>query len=46
MTKPNSMKTWGVMIVAFSIPTMIMGGGFIVGFIIGIVGGVKAARTG
>ena len=30
------------MIIVFSIPSVIMGGGFIIGFILGIIGGAKA----
>jgi hypothetical protein len=37
--KPARKKVWGIMIVAFSIPSVIMGGGFIIGFILGIIGG-------
>jgi hypothetical protein len=40
--RPANKKTWGVMIVVFSIPSVIMGGGFIIGFILGIMGGVIA----
>ena len=40
--KPLSKKAWGIMIIVFSIPSVIMGGGFIVGFILGIIGGAKA----
>jgi hypothetical protein len=32
----------GIMIIIFSIPSVIMGGGFIVGFILGIIGGKLA----
>lgn len=44
--KPGNKKAWGIMIVVFSIPSVITGGGFIVGFILGIIGGVKALRAG
>lgn len=40
--KPAHKRAWGVLIIAFSIPSVITGGGFIVGFIIGIVGGAMA----
>ena len=30
------------MLIAFSVPRVVMGGGFIVGFILGIIGGAKA----
>jgi hypothetical protein len=41
---PRNRKVWGILIMAFSVPTVIMGGGFIVGFILGIIGGVSAIR--
>ena len=41
-SKPVNNKTWGAIIAVFSVPSVIMGGGFIVGFILGIVGGAKA----
>ena len=40
--KPANKKVWGVMIIVFSVPSVIMGGGFIIGFILGIIGGAKA----
>ena len=40
--KPANKKAWGIMIIAFSIPSVIMGGGFIIGFILGIIGGKLA----
>ncbi len=40
--KPENKKVWGIMILAFSVPSVIMGGGFIIGFILGIIGGAKA----
>ncbi len=40
--KPDHRKVWSVMILAFSACSVIMGGGFIVGFILGIVGGVSS----
>jgi hypothetical protein len=42
--KPANKKAWGIMIIVFSLPSVITGGGFIVGFILGIVGGVKAIK--
>lgn len=42
--KPENKKAWGILIIAFSIPSVITGGGFIIGFILGIIGGVKAFR--
>jgi hypothetical protein len=38
--KPLNKKAWGIMIIVFSIPSVIMGGGFIIGFILGIIGGI------
>ena len=35
-------KAWGIMIIVFSIPSVVTGGGFIVGFILGIIGGKSA----
>lgn len=40
--KPVNRKSWGLLVVAFSVPSVIAGGGFIAGFILGILGG-KAA---
>jgi hypothetical protein len=42
--KPENMKAWSILIVAFSVPSVVTGGGFIIGFILGIIGGVKAFR--
>ena len=41
--KPGNKKAWGVVVIVFSIPSVITGGGFIIGFILGIIGGAKAA---
>lgn len=43
-SKPGHRKAWGMMIVAFSIPSVITGGGFIIGFILGIIGGAFAVK--
>ena len=40
--KPESKKTSGILIIMFSIPSVITGGGFIIGFILGIIGGAQA----
>lgn len=37
--KPVHKKVWGILIVVFSIPSVVTGGGFIIGFIFGIIGG-------
>jgi hypothetical protein len=40
--RPARKKTWGVLILVFSIPSIVTGGGFIIGFILGIIGGAVA----
>lgn len=40
--KPLNKKLWGILVIVFSIPSVIMGGGFIIGFILGIIGGKLA----
>ena len=42
--KPENKKALGILIILFSIPSVITGGGFIIGFILGIIGGVKIVR--
>lgn len=42
--KPENKKAWGMLLIVFSIPSVITGGGFIIGFILGIIGGIKAFR--
>jgi hypothetical protein len=42
--KPENKKAWGILIMVFSILSVITGGGFIIGFILGIIGGIKAVR--
>jgi len=37
--KPVNKKVWGIIIIVFSIPSVLTGGGFIIGFILGIIGG-------
>ena len=41
-SKPVNKKAWGIIIAVFSIPSVVTGGGFIIGFILGIIGGAKA----
>ena len=41
-SNPSHKKMWGIFIVIFSIPSVLTGGGFIIGFILGIIGGVQA----
>jgi len=43
-TRPVNKKVWGGIVIVFSIPSVITGGGFIIGFILGIIGGVKALK--
>jgi hypothetical protein len=42
--KPENKKAWGILITVFAIPSVITGGGFIIGFILSIVGGFLALR--
>lgn len=42
--KSVSSKSIGTVIIVFSIPSVLTGGGFIIGFILGIISGVKALR--
>jgi hypothetical protein len=37
---PEHIKAWGILVIVFSIGSVITGGGFIIGFILGIIGGV------
>lgn len=39
---PAKKKAWGIMTIVFSITSVITGGGFIIGFILGIIGGALA----
>jgi len=39
---PESAKTWGVLIIVFSLISFIGGGGFYIGAILGLVGGILA----
>jgi hypothetical protein len=43
--KPNYTKFWGIWIAVFSIPSVISGGGFIIGLILGVIGGVRASSA-
>ena len=40
--KPVNKKTWGTIIVVFSIPSVVTDGTFIIGFILGLIGGKLA----
>jgi Family of unknown function (DUF6114) len=39
--KPTHKKIWGTLIIVFSVSSVITGGGFIIGFILGILGGTS-----
>jgi len=39
---PAHNRAWGAVVLVFSIPSVIMGGGLIIGFILGIAGGALA----
>ncbi len=41
-TKTSAIKTWGIIGLVFSIISLGSGGGFILGFILGLVGGILA----
>jgi hypothetical protein len=43
-SKPINRKALGITLIAFSIPSVVMGGGFIIGFILGIISGVSTLR--
>lgn len=40
--KPENKKAWCIVIVVFSIPSVVTGGGFVIGFLLGIIGGALA----
>jgi len=40
--KPVNKKAWGIIILVFSISSVVTGGGFIIGFVLGIIGGASA----
>jgi len=42
--KPVNKKEWGIIVMVFSIPSVVTGGGFIIGFILGIIGGARALK--
>ena len=42
--KPANKKAWGIMIIVFSILSYLTAGGFIIGSILGIIGGALALR--
>ena len=44
LTNPSRWKTWGVLVLVFSVMSFLGLGGFIVGALLGIVGGILALR--
>jgi hypothetical protein len=44
-SNPTHWKAWGTIVLVASIPSVITGGGFIIGFILGIVGGFSVLRA-
>lgn len=38
---PAMGRAWGIMVLVFSVPSVITGGGLIIGFILGIIGGAS-----
>jgi hypothetical protein len=42
--KPANKKAWGIIIIVFSIPSYLTAGGFLIGSILGIIGGALALR--
>ena len=44
LTVPDQRRTWGVLILVFSVLSFLGLGGFVVGAILGIVGGILALR--
>ena len=44
-TMPKNKKGWSIIVIIFSIPSAVSGGGFIIGFILGIIGGALALAT-
>jgi hypothetical protein len=43
-SKPVNKRAWGIIILLFSILSYVTGGGFIIGSILGIIGGARALR--
>ncbi len=41
---PEHAKAWGILIIVFSLASVITGGGFVIGFILGMIGGASALR--
>jgi len=41
-TEPGKVKTGGIIVLIFSIISLIIGGGFFIGFLLGLIGGILA----
>ena len=41
-SNPREHVTWGVVIIVFSVLSLVIGGGFVIGMILGLIGGVLA----
>jgi hypothetical protein len=39
-SKPEKIRSWSALVLVFSITSVLIGGGFMVGFVLGVVGGV------
>jgi hypothetical protein len=44
LLRPANKKAWGVITIVFSVSSVIMGGGFMIGFILGILEGISAFK--
>ena len=44
LLRPANKKAWGVITIVFSVSNLIMGGGFMIGFILGILEGISAFK--
>jgi hypothetical protein len=45
LSRPVKTKTWGSIVIIFSILSVITGGGFLIGIILGIIGGAKSFQV-
>lgn len=41
-SNPREHVTWGIIIIIFSVLSLVIGGGFVIGMIFGLIGGVLA----
>ena len=44
-TKPEQTKTWGTVILVLAVVSLFFGGGFLIGAILGIIGGILALTS-